>query len=144
MSLKPTNSNPHAQVQVTGDKEVELAKRLILEGDEQVANIKPQQIVEGEDVIQHSDTPEDKSKNFDQKIYMFPESYNALRKELMEEWPEIWPLVGWYMAFNGPKFVEAMNAGTGLKLQFDSGKVDSICKTYLNFMRKKRGVSEIN
>lgn len=143
MNPKNTNNNPHAQVQVTGDKQQELAKRLILEGDEQVANIKPQQVVAGEDDAKTLEQDGAEKRNFDQKIYMFPESYNALRRELVEHWPEIWPLVGWYMGNNGPQFVEAMNAGLQVKLQFDTNKVDSICKTYLNILRKQRGVSEL-
>lgn len=141
---KPTHTrNPHQQIQVTGTKQEEFVKKLIRAGDEEVANIKPQQIVSGEDDPALLDTTDSQKKNFDQKIYWFPDSYNALRRELMEHWPEIWPLVGWYMANNGPQFVEMMNAGCQLKLQFDTNKVESICKTYLNFLRKKRGVSEL-
>lgn len=135
--------NPNPSIQVTKSKEIEAAKKILREGDEQVANIKPQQVVAGEDAVL-TDVENSHRKNFDEKIYMMPESYNALRKELVEEWPEIWPLVSYYMAFNAVQFVEAMNVGTGLKVQFDTTKVDSICKTYLNFLRKKRGVLELS
>lgn len=137
------NTNPNPSIQVTGSKEVEAAKRIIREGDEQVASYKPQQVVDGIDTVQ-TDVTNSERKNFDEKIYMFPESYNALRRELYEEWPEIWPLVGWYMANNAQMFVNLMNEGTGLKLQFDTSKVESICLTYLNFLRNKRGVSNIS
>lgn len=140
--MSSKNHNPNPSIQVTGSKEVETAKRLLREGDEQVASYKPQQVVAGVDKVVTDLTNSD-TKNFDEKIYMFPESYNALRKELCEEWPEIWPFVGWYMANNAQMFVNLMNEGTGLKLQFDSDKVESICKTYLNFLRNKRGVSSL-
>lgn len=143
MAQKPVLTNPHAQVQVTGTKEVEVAKKLLREGDEQVAAYKPQEIVSGDDDPATLDQTNSDKKNFDQKIYMFPESYNALRKELYEEWPEIWQLVGWVMGNNGPEFVSRMNAGLQMNLQFDTNKVDSICKTYLNRLRKQRGLGPL-
>jgi hypothetical protein len=133
-----------AQIQVTGTKDVEVAKKLILEGDEQVASYKPQEIVAGDDSAALLDQTNSDKKNFDQKIYMFPESFNALRRELVEHWPEIWPLVAWCMGNNGPEFVSRMNAGLQMNLQFDTNKVESICLTYLNRLRKQRGLRPIN
>lgn len=143
MPQKPVLTNPHAQVQVTGTKEVEVAKKLLREGDEQVAAYRPQEIVSGDDDAATLDQTNSDKKNFDQKIYMFPESYNALRKELYEQWPEIWQLVGWVMGNNGPEFVSRMNEGLQMNLQFDTNKVDSICKTYLNRLRKQRGLGPL-
>lgn len=136
-SLKPTNNNPNPTVQVTGDKQQELAKKIILDGDEQVANLKPQKILSGDDREQHS-LEDSNRKNFDQKIYMFPESFNALRKELSQNWPALWQKVGWLMGNNGPQFVEVMNQELDTKVQFDSGKVDAICQEFLFVLQFSR------
>lgn len=76
--------------------------------------------------------------NFDQKIYMFPESYNVLRAELYNNWPELWKLAGWAMAHDSPRFIEVMNAGLDLEVVLDSSRVDSICTEYLQALWKKR------
>lgn len=81
---------------------------------------------------------DNKPKNFDQKLYMFPESYNALRKELVENWPEIWKVVGWFMAHDAPSFVEIMNEATQLRIQFDTDKVSWICDQYWKKLREMR------
>lgn len=73
--------------------------------------------------------------------YFFPESYNALRKELAEHWPELWATVGWRMANRAEEFVEQMNAALDVAVVFDTEKVDFISSTYLKLLRKKRGVS---
>lgn len=84
------------------------------------------------------------TKNFDSKIYMFPESYNALRRELFENWQlDIWPYVSWSMAFAANIFVERMNEVLDLRVVLDSDKVDAICVEYLNALRAKRGVSKL-
>lgn len=144
-STNSTNSNPNPTVQVSGDKVQELAKKIKLAEDEEVASYKPQLILPETEFDKANPTDVDNSekKNFDQKIYYFPESYNALRKELVEHWPEIWPLVAWTMAFDGPAFVETMNTGLEVKVQFDTHKVDAICSFYLNELRKKRGLQPI-
>jgi len=72
------------------------------------------------------------SKNFDQKIYMFPPAYNALRKELFENWPALWALVGWYMANRPEEFCSIMNGATDLRVIFDSGAVNWMCEKWLN------------
>lgn len=82
--------------------------------------------------------------NFDQKIYMFPESYNALRTELFNNWPSLWKTVGWPMAFDAITFVEMMDAALDTKTTFDSDKVSSICHKYLNLLRNKRGLSSLS
>lgn len=80
------------------------------------------------------------SKNFDQKIYMFPESYNALRRELVTYWPTLWKLVGWPMAFAANVFIETMNDALDLRVVLDSNKVDAICSEYLQALQKRRGI----
>ena len=83
-------------------------------------------------------------KNFDEKIYMFPESFNALRVELLNYWPSLWQVVGWVMANNAQEFVIRMNDALSMNLQFDTAKVDAICKQYLNRLRKERGLSQLH
>lgn len=78
-------------------------------------------------------------KNFDQKVYMFPESYNQLRREMFENWQtSLWPQVSWCMAYAANLFVERMNEFLDLKVQLDSDRVDYICTVYLNELRKRR------
>lgn len=92
-----------------------------------------------------------KQKNFDQKVYLFPESYNALRRELEENWPTLFneynPEIGmslaYAMAFNSEVFIGAMNGALDLAEQYDSGNVDAICKSFLNALRVKRGLSRL-
>ncbi len=88
--------------------------------------------------------PAPANANFDQKIYMFPESYNALRRELHENWPNLFQTVGYFMAFDSVRFIELMDAALDTKTTFDSQKVDAICKKYLNLLRNKRGLSSID
>lgn len=84
----------------------------------------------------------DKSLNFDQNLYMFPPAYNALRKELYENWQDtIWPFVSWRMAFRAEEFTEYLNAVTGLALAVDSDCVDWTCEQYLRRLKQMRGLS---
>lgn len=82
-----------------------------------------------------------RTKNFDQKIYLFPESYNALRQELYEHWPTVWAGVGWPMAFAANIFVERMNEVCDLRITLDSDRVDAICSAYLQKLWQMRGVT---
>jgi hypothetical protein len=139
-----TKANPNPSIQVTGDKATEFAKKLQIAADEEVAAFKPQKILTSEDdaaTLEVATGAAERAKNFDEKIYMFPESYNALRRELHDYWPVLFTHVGWAMANNGPQFVQQMNDLTGLKIQFDTNKVDAICKEFLSFLRTARGVS---
>lgn len=81
------------------------------------------------------------TKNFDQKIYMFPESFNELRKELSTHWPTLWSHVSWPMAFAANIFVEEMNKALDLTVVLDSDRVDAICTEYLQALWAKRGVA---
>lgn len=98
----------------------------------------PSQVDKG--IYKHKWEP-NKVKNFDEKIFMFPESYNELRKELHNHWPELWAIVSWRMAHRAEEFVEQMNAALDLAVVFDTEAVDFISTTFLNALRKKRGLS---
>lgn len=78
-----------------------------------------------------------------EKVYLFPESFNALRRELDENWPQLWVLAGYPMAFDAPRFLEIMDAALDTKTTFDSDKVDAISSKYLNLLRNKRGLSSL-
>lgn len=92
--------------------------------------------------MQHDPIANPNTKNFDQKIYLFPESYNALRRELYENWPVLWASVQYQMAYRAEEFMEKMNHFCDLKLVLDSDKVGWICDQYLTALRKKRGLSQ--
>lgn len=136
--------NPHPTVQVSGGAAQRQAAMLREREWEAVAAIKPVESVGGPVDQQVHDLEGSDKKNFDQKIYWFPESYNALRRELYENWPEIWQQIGWYMAHNPQEFVSGMNWLLNLNVQFDTDRVDGICKTFLNALRVQRGVSPIS
>lgn len=85
-----------------------------------------------------------RNKHFSQKIYLFPESFNALRRELMTYWPHIWQAVGWYMGNNAQEFVHKMNDALDMNIRFDTQKVDAICTAYLNELRSQRGISKLS
>ena len=95
--------------------------------------------------------PVDKNAEFSKKVYYMPEEFNALRRELEENWNDFFttvsPFTGtspaWCMVFDAPQFIGFCNGMTGLAVQFDSGDVANICKTFLNAFRKLRGVSAI-
>lgn len=95
--------------------------------------------------------PARKNDNIDKKVYLFPESFNALRRELDENWREFFHTVNptsgtspaWCMVFDAAQFIGYCNGFTGLSLQMDSENVDGICKTFLNAFRSMRGVGAI-
>lgn len=120
-----------------------LARSLQEEHARQLAAFKPQQDAGPEDTGIHAHGLVADSAHITEKIYLFPESYNALRRELHEHWPTLWQLVGWTMAHQAEAFVEIMNDALDLKLQLDGNKVGATCHTYLNALRKKRGLSAI-
>lgn len=74
------------------------------------------------------------------KAYFFPDSFNNLREELQLHWPNLWnSSAQWMMAHDGPSFVAMMADILDLPLEFDSAKIDSICKKIHHELRKKRG-----
>ena len=101
------------------------------------------------------------TKNFDQNIYIFPESWQELRKELFTHWnPKHtglkshhylcdvrWdrPECGWAMAFDADLFVEYMNGklkGVYKVLTATNDKefqIGHICKIFLTELRRIRG-----
>lgn len=87
-----------------------------------------------------------------QKVYYFPESFNALREELERYYPTFFYLVNpdigcspaHAMVFDAPHFVGMCNGALGTVVQFDSENVDGICKTFLNEFRKLRGASPLS
>jgi hypothetical protein len=93
-----------------------------------------------------------KKKNFDQKIYMFPESFNALRRELFEHWPVLFmqvnPETGTSLAHdmvnNAAQFIGTLNGALGLNMQLDTDNVDTICKVFLDELRVFRGLSRLH
>lgn len=103
---------------------------------------------------QHSYQGEEaaKKKNFDQKIYLFPESFNALRRELHDHWPvfftQVNPYTGkslaWNMVNDALQFIADMNDALDLHVQMDSDNIDAICKTFLDELRVKRGLSRLH
>lgn len=88
---------------------------------------------------------------FSRKIYLFPESYNALRRELEENYenfftlvnPEIGMSPAQAMVFNAPAFLGMCNGALDTVIQYDSENVDGICKKLLNGFRNLRGVSPL-
>lgn len=79
-----------------------------------------------------------------EKTYFFPEPYNALRIELYENWPKLWEVVGYVMAYDGPVFVELMDAALDTRTTFDTATVGGICAKYLDLLRAKRGLSPLH
>lgn len=88
--------------------------------------------------------PAPEGAHISDKVYLFPDSYNALRLELHDNWPTLWAQVGWYMAFDAVAFIEQMDAALDCKTTFDSDKVSAICHRYLNMLRNKRGLSSLS
>jgi hypothetical protein len=83
----------------------------------------------------------DPNAHISKKVYMFPESYNALRRELEEYFPNLWNSpVQWAMWANAQLFIQIMDEALDTVTQFDSANVDGICKKYLDELRKKRGL----
>lgn len=78
------------------------------------------------------------------KVYMMPESYNALRRELEAHFPNLWTTVQGDMAFNAQRFIHKMDEALDLVTQFDSANVDGICKRYLDKLRSARGLSALH
>lgn len=77
-------------------------------------------------------------------LILFPDSFNALRKELYENWREsIWPRVSYAMVWDKQVFMDVMNEVTGC-LCPDILDLDTMSKTYLDALRMKRGLSPLH
>lgn len=102
--------------------------------------------------VYHRQQEVGRQEHVTKKVYLFPPSYNALREELENNWQEFFVTINpltktspaWCMVYDAPQFVGYLNGFTGLAVQFDSESVDSICSTFLNALRKMRGVKEIH
>lgn len=100
----------------------------------------------------YSEDPLKKKKNFDEKVYLFPEEFNALRRELEENWltffvtvnPELRVSPAWAMVHDAPKFLGLMNGALDMDMQLDTGNVAGVCLKYLNKLRSMRGVSSVH
>lgn len=80
----------------------------------------------------------EKTKNFDQKVFMFPPAFNALRAELHNNWPVLWQLCSYRMAYMPEEFAQIMNDATDLRVVFDSGAINWMCEKWLNALISKR------
>lgn len=74
------------------------------------------------------------------RVFMFPDSFNNLRKELIDNWPALWVKVQWAMAFDAELFVEMMNKELYTKLP-QGADCDQWCSKYLKLLRAKRGAA---
>jgi hypothetical protein len=79
-----------------------------------------------------------------EKTYFFPDSFNALRVELHDNWPNLWQAVQYVMAYDGPVFVELMDAALDTRTTFDTATVGGICAKYIDLLRAKRGLSPLH
>lgn len=138
------------------DKAVAQEEEETLVRQARLANSAPDQNRAGSDFLlpahqRNAPVTQEKQKEFNQKIYLFPESFNALRRELEDNWrewftaiqPEFGMSPAYAMVFNAPQFVGMCNGATDEVVQFDSDAVEATCKTFLNAFRKKRGVSPL-
>lgn len=84
------------------------------------------------------------SDHISKKVYMMPESFNALRRELQDNYPNLWLYVQGDMAWNSQRFIHKMDEALGTVTQFDSANVDGICKRFLDRLRQKRGAGPLH
>ena len=92
-----------------------------------------------------------RKKNFDQKIYLFPPEFNALREELETNYPVFFTSVNpelgyspaWAMIHNAPNFIGMLNGACDTDVQLDTENVSGTCKIFLNRLRALRGVSPL-
>lgn len=92
-----------------------------------------------------------KKKNFDQKIYLFPQSFNALRRFMEENYPVFFNTVNpdtgvstaYCMVNDAPQFIGLMNGAFDLAEQMDSDDIEGICKRFLDAARIKKGLSRL-
>ena len=74
------------------------------------------------------------------QMQMLPEEFNDLRKELHENWPDIFQRVGWYMMWDWPMFIETMNMILQERIPFNA-TVEVASTQYIIILRKKRGAA---
>ena len=71
-------------------------------------------------------------------IEMLPESFNQLRKVLVEEHQDLWAKVGWNMAYNPGIFMVLMNDELDCVCVPEQG-IEAICSTYLERLKLRKG-----
>jgi hypothetical protein len=76
-------------------------------------------------------------------LYLHSEEFNALRREMYENWQDtFWAKHGWKMVNQPAEFVADMCSDLGLVfIGFDSGDEAGTCLRFLNALRARRGVS---
>lgn len=76
-------------------------------------------------------------------LYLHSEEFNALRKEMYDNWRDtFFARHGWKMVNQPVEFVADMCTDLGLVfIGFDSGDEAGTCLRFLNALREKRGVS---
>lgn len=86
------------------------------------------------------DTKESRAEH---TLYLASEEFNALRRELYENWRDtLWAKHGWKMVNQPPMFVADMCEDLGLIFTgFDAGDESGTCLRFLNALRNKRGLS---
>ncbi len=134
-------------IKIDEDESNHRAFRIALEQTTTMESEKPDQLLPSH----QRNSESKKSDHISNKIYLFPESFNALRRELEENYPTFFnsvnPEIGvspaWAMVLNAPAFVGMCNGALDFVVQFDSENVDGICKKFLNGFRKLRGVSAL-
>lgn len=96
------------------------------------------------DPTKHDMSVDRTNEHISTKVYLMPESFNALRRELDEHYPNVFRWVGYNMVFNAQRFIHQMDSLLDTVTQFDSDNVDGICKRYLDELRVKRGVGRLH
>lgn len=132
---------------ITGDKLTKILPTKFATPFEDAANLPKQEANRYNAAPLDKDTGDKRNDPNDhilEKTYFFPESYNALRRELHDNWPNLWQAVQYVMAYDGPVFVELMDAALDTKTTFDTATVGGICAKYLDLLRNKRGLSSLH
>lgn len=87
-----------------------------------------------------------KHKHFSEKLFIFPESLHALRRELETNWPNLWnsPLQ-YYLWSDQASLVETLCEALGIVIRdFDSANLDGYCKQFLDELRERRGMTRLH
>lgn len=87
-----------------------------------------------------------KHKHFSEKLFIFPESFHALRIELQTNYPNLWNTpIQYLMWADQAMFIEEMTKALDLVLvDFDSANLEGVCKRFLDELRERRGVSRLH
>jgi hypothetical protein len=85
-------------------------------------------------------------RHFSEKLFIFPESFHALRIELQTYYPNLWNTPIQYLLWaDQAGFVEKMTEALSMVIRdFDSANLDGYCKQFLDELRERRGVSRLH